>query len=48
MKHRLITIGIFVAAIALYGAGMTVGSMLFFAAGIVCELWFWSRIFRRR
>lgn len=48
MKHHLLTIGILVAAIVLYGAGMTIGSLAFFVAGIACELWFWGRIFRRR
>jgi hypothetical protein len=48
MKHHLFTAAILIAALVLYGAGMTSGASVLFAAGAACELWFWVRIRGRR
>lgn len=48
MERHLLTIDLLIAALALYSVGMTTGGSVFFVAGVVCELWFWSRMFRRR
>jgi hypothetical protein len=48
MRHQLFTITLLIAALVLYGAGMTAGGSALFAAGAACELWFWARILRRR
>lgn len=47
MKHHLINAAILLAAVALYGVGLTGGAVLAFVAGASLELWFWVRIFRR-
>lgn len=48
MKHQLFTITLLIAALVLYSVGMTAGGWTLFAAGAACELWFWTRILRRR
>lgn len=48
MKRPLLTIAFLIAALALYSVGMTTGGSALFVAGAVCELWFWSRMPRRR
>lgn len=46
MKH-LITVTILLAALALYGLGMTGLGIAAFIAGGAFELWFWIRLFFR-
>jgi hypothetical protein len=48
MKHHLFTAAILIAALVLYGSGVTSGASALFAAGAACELWFWVRICGRR
>ena len=48
MKHHLFTAAILIAALVLYGGGMTSGASVLFVAGAACELWFWVRIRGRR
>ncbi|HET9835036.1 MAG TPA: hypothetical protein VFP88_01630 [Rhodanobacteraceae bacterium] len=48
MPHHLFTAAIFIAALALYGAGMISGAWVLFAAAFACELWFWARLRARR
>ena len=47
MKHHLITPCIFVAAIALYAIGLTVGATALFIVGGALELWVWGRVMRK-
>lgn len=48
MKRHLLTVALLIGALALYSIGMTTGGTAFFVAGAMCELWFWSRMFRHR
>ncbi|MFK2899632.1 hypothetical protein ISP15_04725 [Dyella jejuensis] len=44
MKHHLFTAAIPVAAMVLYGFGLTGDASMLFIAGAACELWFWVRL----
>lgn len=48
MQRHLPTAVILATALALYGAGMVGGAAVLFAAGLACELWFWTRMRARR
>jgi hypothetical protein len=43
MHRYLLSAAIMMAALVLYGFGMTGGGIALFVAGVVCELWFWIR-----
>jgi hypothetical protein len=47
MKRHLLTAAILIAALSLYGVGMTGGGAVLFVLGAACELWFWVRVRRR-
>ena len=47
MKQHFVTVTVLIAALVLYGAGLTSGAAVLFAAGVACELWFWVRVRRR-
>ncbi len=47
MKHHLLTAALLLAALVLYGVGISGGGSLLLAAGATCELWFWVRVIRR-
>lgn len=43
MKYRLLTVAILLAALALYGVGMSGGGAVMLLVGAGLELWFWVR-----
>ena len=45
MKRHSITAAILLAALVLYGLGMTSLGIAAFIAGGIFELWFWIRLF---
>jgi hypothetical protein len=50
MMHarHLITVGFLMASLAMYYFGLETGATVLFVAGMVCEVVFWKRLFRRK
>jgi hypothetical protein len=47
MNKRLITLLIFVLAVVFYFIGMALPATIFLALGVIAEIVFWVRLFRR-
>ncbi len=47
MQHHLVTLAWLVAALTCYALGLGLGATALFAAGIVFEIAFWTRLMRR-
>lgn len=47
-SRHLITVGFLMAALAMYYFGLETGAAVLFVAGMVCEIVFWKRLFRRK
>lgn len=47
MRH-LITVVFLMASLAMYYIGLDTGAALLYVAGMVCEIVFWKRLFRRK
>jgi hypothetical protein len=46
--RHLITVGFLMASLAMYYFGLETGAAVLFVAGMVCEIVFWKRLFRRK